>query len=874
MKKRLNLFCILALMIFTIILSANIRLYQTVQATYVEGLITQDTIWTLTDSPFVVSKNITVYPNATLTIEPGVQVRFGGPFSLIIQGKMYADGTEKPIEFTSNSEQPSARHWNSLIFNGIQKSILTECLIAHATIGILAENSDVEIRNSNITLCSTGITAINSKLTIQDNTIMGNGDNGIVITGNNQVTIQRNTIIANGNGILLTGNETSTVNINQNIISANTQNGIQIDATDHSNLIIIHNNISSNLRGFYISSPTSTYITNNSISYNKVGIFYALGNHTASYNDIYHNTLGMDIGEGNIIVNAEYNYWGHETGPYHQLLNPSGKGNPIGSNGVDLDFIFFLTEPFGYINSRPTATLLTDKTIVPPNEKVMFFATNSFDEGRVDKYLFNFGDGKTSGWTTLSIFTHKYASLGIFNPSLIVMDDFGAISTNNPTATIYVQNLSSLHVNVHTSGHAVYEGEQILVTVHVTNETASIENASIKMISLNGGDFTDSIGDTNSTGYFTTVFTAPDVAYTTNIRIIATASKNGYADGSDYKYLESLPSLTVQITADPATVKSEEKTQITVYVKSDEQTVSNAAVSVSASNGNLSTTTGTTNSDGLFLLDFTAPQTITLLSISITASAEKTGYMSSTGQAVITVEPKVLVVSITAEPSTTISDATVDVTVHVEYGTAISNANVTLTSETFSATGLTNAIGDVKFTLTAPQVNESSNITLTAKASKSNYANGQSQLQITVNPGQLNIQLGVTESILDSEGSTIILVYVTCNNTPVKDALVTMSSNHGSFPVSTNLTDSQGYCKFVFNAPRTNVQLNATITANATKNGYISEENQITLTVSPETGGGWSLITILLIIIPIVIVVIVAVLIKLKVITLSAKGAR
>jgi len=700
--------------------------------------------------------------------------------------------------------------------------------------------------------------------------IMDNGGNGIVITGNEQVTIQRNTIIANGNGVLLTGNETSGVNISQNVISANEQNGIKINAVDHTNLVIIYNNISSNHRGVYISSPTSTYVTNNSISYNDIGIFYDQGSHTAYFDDIYGNEKGMDV-SSNAIVNAEYNYWGHKSGPYHESLNPSGKGNPVGGDGVNLDFIFFLTEPFGYINARPIATLLTDKTIVPPNEMVMFFATNSFDEGRIDRYRFDFGDGNTSGWTTLSIFTHKYSSLGIYSASVIVMDDFGVISVNEATITIDVQNLPSLYVDIDVSDHVVCEGEQISITVHATNETAQIENANIRLASLKGGNFTDSIGYTNSTGYFTTTFTAPDVTYITNVRIIATASKSGYADGSDYKYLEALPSLSVQVVANPNTIKSEETTQVTVCVKSNEEPVSGATFSIYSDSGSLSTTTGITDSDGVFLLDFTALQTTTTpLNVNVIATASKTGYMNGTGQAIITVEPKVLVVHITAEPSVTISEAMVNVSVHVEYDTPISDANVTLTSESFSKSGLTDEFGNVTFAFTAPQVNESSNITIIARASKDEYADGQSQLQITVNPGELDVQIEVSESVVDSGGSTAVVVYVTCNGTPVKDVLVTMSTNNGNL-VPTNITGSEGHFEFVFNAPRATVQLTATVVANATKNGYITGENQTTITVTPETGGGWPLMTILLIIVPIVIVVIILVLVKLKVITFSAE---
>ena len=78
MKKQLKMLLILLTIASSIFNFTNRTLFSTVNATYVEGPITQDTIWTRVDSPFVVSKDIMVYPNATLTIESGVEVKFEG----------------------------------------------------------------------------------------------------------------------------------------------------------------------------------------------------------------------------------------------------------------------------------------------------------------------------------------------------------------------------------------------------------------------------------------------------------------------------------------------------------------------------------------------------------------------------------------------------------------------------------------------------------------------------------------------------------------------------------------------------------------------------------------------------------------------------
>lgn len=757
MKKRLELFAILLTIVFSVFNFAS-KSSVIVNATYVEGLITQDTIWTLVDSPFVVSNDVTVYPNATLTIEPDVEVKFGGSFSLIISGRLYANSADKTITFTSNREQPDAGDWNAIKFNGTEKSTLIGCFISHAKNGISIENGNVEIKDSTISLCSqNGINATNGKLTVLNSIIMENGGNGIYITGNGQVILQRNTIIANGNGIVLTGNETSGVNISQNKISANKQNGIQIDANNHYGVIIVNNNISSNDRGFYISSQTSTYITKNSISYNNIGVFYVQGSHTAYYNDIYGNQMGMDVAS-NATVNAEYNYWGHESGPYHESLNPAGKGNPVGGDGVNLDFIFFLTEPIGYINAPPEAKLLTDKALVNQNEVVMFFATDSIDEGSIDWYFFNFGDGNASGWTTLSIFTHKYSSSGVYSAKVTVMDDFGAIS--NAAVTIRVQEgLSLLNVNVDVSDYAVREGEQVSITVYVTNGIVALENVDVTLFSVKGGDFKQSSGLTNATGYFVTTFTAPDITQITNVRIVARASKSGCADSSDHEYLEVLPFLLVEIFVNPDVVKSEGTAEVTVCVKSNEQPIADAIVDIASDSGSLSGTTGITYPNGTVSFVFTAPQVNEQTSINVTARAKKAGYADGESLLEITVNPGTFNVQIEVSTPTVESEGTVTVTVHVtceEDATPVAGALVTMSSDNGNfpvPTGTTDFKGSCMFVFNAPQTKVQLPVVMTTNVTRNGYTDGGNQTTITVTP----------KTVAEGEGSwsiTLMLLLV------------------------------------------------------------------------------------------------------------------
>jgi hypothetical protein len=258
----------------------------------------------------------------------------------------------------------------------------------------------------------------------------------------------------------------------------------------------------------------------------------------------------------------------------------------------------------------------------------------------------------------------------------------------------------------------------------------------------------------------------------------------------------------------------------------------------------------------------------------ITAIATKSGYVDGEGQAIIMIEPKVLVVQVTAKPNATVSEGKINVTVHVVYGEMhVQEANVTLMSENFPATtGLTDIHGNATFVLTAPQVNAPLNATIIALASKIGYADGENLLKVTINPGILDVTVTAEPSTVASRESALVKVHVTCNATPIANASITLSSTQGNLSATTGLTDSKGYCTFIFNAPRTIEQIpQIIIIANATKNGYVSAENQKTIAVTAEVGeGGFPLTTILLIIIPIVIAVaVVVILIKLKIISIS-----
>jgi parallel beta-helix repeat protein len=996
MKKWFKLLLVpLAIFLIFSSLTSVYRIVPAAKATYVLGPVTQDTYWTLVDSPFIIADNITVNPGATLTIEPGVQVRFGQNFMIIVNGGVTADGTvDKPIMFTSNNPNASAGDWGTILINGTEQSSIANCIIEYGTNGTTLESGSLNLQNNDIMSNVNGAVVDNGNATIENNMIVNDVVCGVNIAGGSQVTVENNTISSNGDGVLLTGTLDGIVSVAQNNIMLNNNSGISLDGNAYSDTAIQQNNVSSNNYGFLVTSDNTdnTYITHNYVSNNNIdGIYYGNGTgHEVHFNDIYNNTVGMYVYTPNgvtdstdppYIVNATYNYWGDSSGPSNAYLNPYGKGNSVGGDGVDLRFIFFLSKPSDYNDTPPTAVLQTDKTTVAPNDNVTFIGTNSFADGRVDQYFYNFGDGANSGWTTLSLFNHTYTTIGTYIASLTVMDDFGNLSQNPASVTLTVQDMPPLNVSMTLSNLVADDNGNVSVTIYVSDQSgAAIQNAAVTLLALKGGNFSPASGISDSTGQFETTFTAPKVTDTTYVRLIATATQAGFVDGSAYTYVKVLSLLHIHITTEPATVKSEEtvavifnvtgglgqpianallttasdngtltantgmtasdgsvafnftapytltpavvtfttsaqefgftagydqeavtvlpnilavelapqlntivsegNTSVTALVTCDTIPVPNANVTVSSGNeGNFTSTTGITDSNGLANFLFTASQTTTPLNATIAGTASKSHYINGTGQTTISIVPKVLIVELTAQNYTAISEANVSMTVQVTYNLApVQDANVTLTSNNggnFSQpTGTTDTKGFATFFFTAPQTNEPIGITLTAHCSKTGYADGQDSLMLTINPGNVSVKVTASSYATIPDSSIIVTVSAAADSRPVAGAHVIISTNFGNFSSTTGLTDVNGTCQFVFNAPPTSVQLPVTITANVTKNGYIGNGSQTTINVVPVTvahteGGGFPVLTMLFILIPVIIAVIVVVLIKLKVIVVS-----
>lgn len=92
-------------------------LYSATAQTNVSGFINANTTWTVAGSPYIVIGNALLSHGYTLTIDPGVLIKFNTNTALQIDGELHAVGTAaNRITFTSNQSIPDSGDWAKIHF--------------------------------------------------------------------------------------------------------------------------------------------------------------------------------------------------------------------------------------------------------------------------------------------------------------------------------------------------------------------------------------------------------------------------------------------------------------------------------------------------------------------------------------------------------------------------------------------------------------------------------------------------------------------------------------------------------------------------------------------------------------------------------------
>jgi len=238
-------------------------------ATVIKGsTLLADTIWTEENSPYLITGDVTVSVNTTLTIMPGVKVLFlantddtvGGqaPYDseLIIQGTLNIAGTDaKGITLTSSNREPAIGDWG----------------------GVRVENGTASITYTTLEYSAYGVDLNNvsyGKTFSLSNSILSSNGIGVKVSSASSdgiFTITDNTI-SNTSGRVIDGNNSHAKwTLSGNIISNNGSNSDHTLYFDYSySLSLTNNQILDNVGGIQISSVRDDLIfTGNTLSNNQ-----------------------------------------------------------------------------------------------------------------------------------------------------------------------------------------------------------------------------------------------------------------------------------------------------------------------------------------------------------------------------------------------------------------------------------------------------------------------------------------------------------------------------------------------------------------------------------------------------------------------------
>lgn len=291
-----------------------------------------------------------------------------------------------------------------------------------------------------------------------DNVVRGNDGPGISVSAVRVrgVTVLRNRLVDNADdGLSVRASDLlGGVTVGYNDALDNGEFGVDVAGQRAGTTTTIHNNtIAANANGARVAGPTPARLANNSVVLNTADRERTDGGRDAAaatgvvvehapnvelvHNDVYGHIVGLRSSLDGGTVVAEHNYWGAESGPYHETLNPGGAGDAVVTDGGKADPVPFASEPFGPRYERPTAVLAANETTVRPGEPVELSGSQSTDDGAIARYEFTVDGERRSGTTPTYVTT--FAEPGTYEVALAVEDELGVRSLNDATVNVTVE---------------------------------------------------------------------------------------------------------------------------------------------------------------------------------------------------------------------------------------------------------------------------------------------------------------------------------------------------------------------------------------------------------------------------------------------------
>ena len=461
--------------------------------TYVSGGIYSNTVWTLANSPYIVTDTVVVFPGVTLTIQPGVVVKFDNNVRLEIrQATLLAQGTlTDSITFTSNSVTPFPGIWDAVCLNGVNANMTAYyCNFYYAAVGIYCCNNYYEtviVKHSNFKFNIIGLeNDFGSNALIDTCNFSYNTDIGLVGDGNtlnychfsnNQngiaghANIIRNTRVESSSNVGIQPVAGSSVgSIIDNCVVVNNQYGIVSWGGEWPMGRILNSRIDSNsvagimLYG-YLKGDTvfNCQITNNGIGILDTTCMGCYGGPDVIMNNIIENN-GIGIRENttldtifcNRICNSvSYNFY-YNLDFNNNISIPSNYWCTSDSATVRAKiYDGYININKGLVHFMPIDTIgcylytcsalfnLYADTIIPHQ----YWAVNLASGVPPLTYLWSWGDGTTD---TIALPSHIYSTAGYYNICLTITDSTGCTSMYCDSSYLSKNSDAMVYVNVIT----------------------------------------------------------------------------------------------------------------------------------------------------------------------------------------------------------------------------------------------------------------------------------------------------------------------------------------------------------------------------------------------------------------------------------------
>ncbi|MBI4633175.1 MAG: DUF799 family lipoprotein [Deltaproteobacteria bacterium] len=210
--------------------------------TLVSGVLEADTTWYAGASPYVIESAVTVRDKATLTIEPGTDIRSKGG-ALTVEGRLIAQGDSDHVITFGAAEEGNV--WEGVVFMNVKEkeNILRFVRVRHARAGVAVRASSPLVESSEFTDNETAllITGAFSKPRIYNNLIHKNRGTAVLIQAGAQPELNNNGLQENEKEAILV--QGAAPLIRRNRIAHNRGTGITVH---NSQAVIGENNITDN----------------------------------------------------------------------------------------------------------------------------------------------------------------------------------------------------------------------------------------------------------------------------------------------------------------------------------------------------------------------------------------------------------------------------------------------------------------------------------------------------------------------------------------------------------------------------------------------------------------------------------------------------